>query len=91
MECVDSFLEDLSIGKFVAVLLSNWDKELVIGVIKELRDCEFQIQYWIGTYRGKWTPLNQFRSTKPWIDTLPKSCIISHSFELTTDYFLVFS
>ena len=85
MECVDHFLEGLSIGKFVAVLLSNWDKEPVIGVIKELCDHEFHIHYWKGTYRGKWAPMNQFRSTEPWIDTLPKSCIILHSFELTTD------
>ena len=63
----------------------KWDKEPLIGVIKELWDCEFQIHYWKGTYRGKWAPLNQFRSTKPLIDTLPKSCIILHSFELTTD------
>ena len=85
MECVDSVLEGLSIGKFVAVLLSNWDKEPVIGVIKELCDHEFQIHYWKGTLRRKWAPMNQFRSSEPWIDALPKSCIILHSFELTTD------
>lgn len=38
-----------------------------------------------GTYRGKWAPLNLRRSTEPWTDTLPKSYVILHAFELSSD------
>lgn len=57
----------------VTVLLSNWNKEPVIGIIKE------------GTYFGSWIPQNEIRSTEPWIEKLPKECIIIHSFDLSSD------
>ena len=52
VEHVASFFEGLCVGKFVAVLLSNWNEEPVIGKIKELLEDEFKIHYWKGTYFG---------------------------------------
>ena len=60
-------------------------KEPVIGVIKELLGDDFKIHYWKGTYFGKWVTQNKIRSIKPWIDKLPKECIIIHSFDLTSN------
>ena len=85
VEHVDDFLEGLCVGKFVVVLLSNWNKEPVIGVVKELLEDELKIHYWKGTYFGKWVPQNKIRSIEPWIDKLPKKCIIIHSFCLTSN------
>ena len=45
VEHVDGFFEGLCVGKFVAVLLSNWNKEPVIGIIKELLEDEYKIHY----------------------------------------------
>ena len=70
-------------SKFVAVYLSNWDKEPVIGVIEEVMEKDFKIHYWKGSYRGKWGPLNLPRSQEPWTEILPKECIILHAFELS--------
>ena len=85
VEHVDGFFEGLCVGKFVAVLLSNWNKEPVIGIIKELLEDEFKIHYWKGTSFGKWVPQNKIRSTEPWVDKLPKEYIIIHSFDLSSD------
>ena len=65
---------------FVAVHLSNCEEEPVIGVIKEVTEEQFTIHYWKGSYRGRWCPP---RSREPWMQVLPKECIIMHSFELT--------
>ena len=83
VEHVDSFIEGLQVETFVAVFLSNWDEEPVIGVVKEVTEEHFKIHYWKGTYRGRWSPLNKPRSREPWTQMLPKECIIIHSFELT--------
>ena len=50
-----------------------------------LLEHEFKIHYWKGTYFGNWVPQNKIRSTEPWIDKLPKECMIIHSFDLTSD------
>ena len=68
---------------FVAVFLSNCDEEPVIGVVKEVTEDHFKIHYWRGSYRGRWSPLNLPRTTEPWLELLPKQCVILHSFELT--------
>ena len=65
VERVDPFLEGLDEEKFVAVSLSNCDEEPVIGVVKEVTEDRFKIHYWIGTYKGRWTPLNSPRSIEP--------------------------
>jgi len=65
VERVDPFLEGLDEEKFVAVFLSNCDEESVIGVVKEVTEDHFKIHYWIGTYRGRWSPLNSPRSIEP--------------------------
>ena len=83
MDYVDGFLDGLQVDAFVAVLLSNWDKEAVIGVVKDLSANEFRIHYWKVTYKRKWTPQNIPRSSDPWTEMLPKECIVLHSFELT--------
>ena len=83
MDYVDGFLDGLQVDAFVAVLLSNWDKEPVIGVVKDLSANEFRIHHWKGTYKGKWTPQNIPQSNDPWTEMLPKECIVLHSFELT--------
>ena len=83
MDYVDGFLDGLQVDAFVAVLLSNWDKEPVIGVVKDLLANEFRIYYWKGTYKGKWTPQNNPRSNDPWTEMLPRECIVLHSFELS--------
>jgi len=57
----------------------------VIDIIKELLEDKFKIHYSKGMHFGKWAPQNKIRSTKPWIDKLPKECIIIPSFDLTTD------
>jgi len=76
-------LEGLDVENFVAVFLPNCDEEPVIGAVKEVTEDHFKIHYWIGTYRGRWSPLNPPRSIEPWTQILPKECIILHSFELT--------
>ena len=83
MDYVDGILDGLQVDAFVAVLLSNWDEEPVIGVVKDLSANEFRIHYWKGKYKGKWTPQNIPRSNDPWSEMLPKECIVLHSFELT--------
>ena len=53
VERVGSFLETLRVETFVAVFLSNYDDEPVIGVVKEVTADQFKIHYWKGTYRSK--------------------------------------
>ena len=85
VETVDNHLENIEVGKFVAVNLSNCDKVPVIGKVLQLSAEEVKVHYWKGSYKGKWNLQNVPRSQTPWVDDLPKTCIILSSFSLTED------
>ncbi|XP_068669901.1 uncharacterized protein [Montipora foliosa] len=79
----DDFLDRIEVGSFVAVNLSNYDKIPVIGKVLQINNDTVKIHYWKGSFKGKFSPQNLPRSRTPWVDELPKSCIILCSFSLT--------
>ena len=91
METVESCLDNLEVGSLVAVKLVNYAKEPVIGKVQQVHADSFTLQYWRGTYNGKWAPQTLPRSQRPWVDELPKSCIILCMFSLTDDNKLLLS
>lgn len=68
-------MEGLRVETSVAVFVSNWDKEPVVGVVKKVTDDAFKIH--------QWNPQNLPRSEEPWTEMLQKECIIVHTSELT--------
>ena len=72
-------------GKFVAVHLANYDRVPVIGKVLEVNGDSIKIHYWKGSFKGKWSPQDVPRRRTPWVDELPKTCIILCSFSLTED------
>jgi len=83
---VDDFLATLEVGCFVALYFDNYDKEPVIGKVLSIEENHFQVHYWKGTYLGKWSPQHlPRRKTEPWLEKLPKTCIVCSSFQLTED------
>ena len=86
VEMVDDFLATLEVGCFVALHFDNYDKEPVIGKAVFIDENHFQVHYWKGTYLGKWSPQHlPRRKTEPWLERLPKTCIVYSSFELNGD------
>lgn len=85
VEAVDDCLENIEVGKFVAVHLANYDKVPVIGKVLEVNGDNIKIHYWKGSFKGKWSPQDVPRRRTPWVDELPKTCIILCSFSLTED------
>ena len=86
MEAVDDCLEKTEVGKFVAVHLASYDKVQVIGKVLEVSESMVKIHYWnLGSFKGKWSPQDVPRKWTPWIDELPKTCIILCSFLLSED------
>ena len=83
MEAVDDCLEKIEVGKFVAVHPANYDKVPVIGKVLEVSDSMVNIHYWKGSFKGKWSPQDVPRRRTPWIDELPKTCVIFCSFLLS--------
>lgn len=82
----DDFLDKLEVGCFVALFFDNWDKEPVIGRVLSVGEHNFHVHYWRGSYNGKWSPQNiPRRKTEPWLEDLPKSCIVCCGFDLTED------
>ena len=82
----DDFLENLQDGCFVAVFLENYDKMPVIGKVTSVGDTDFQLHYWKGSYGGRWSPQHlPRRKAEPWLEDLPKSCIVCCGFHLTED------
>ena len=79
----DDFLTTIEVGSFVAVNLSNYDKIPVIGKVLQINTDSVKIHYWKGSFKGKFSPQNIPRSRSPWVDELPKNCIILCSFSLT--------
>ena len=69
----------------MAVNLSNYDKVPVIGKVLEIKTDKVKIHYWKGSFKGKFSEQNLPRSQTPWVDELPKNCIILCSFSLTND------
>jgi len=69
----------------VAVNLANCDEVPVIGKVLEVSADEFKLHYWKGSFKGKWRPQNAPRTRTPWVNDLPKTCIILCSFSLTED------
>ena len=57
----------------------------VIGQVLEVEEESIKIHYWQGSFKGKWRPQNAPRTWSPWIDELPKTCIILCSFSLSHD------
>ncbi|XP_074628853.1 uncharacterized protein LOC141886566 isoform X1 [Acropora palmata] len=86
VEVTDNFLEHLHAACFVAVFLENYDKMPVLGKVISVGETHFKIHYWKGSYGGKWSPQNiPRRRTEPWLEDLPKSCIVCCDFHLTED------
>ena len=85
----DDFLDTIEVGSFVAVNLSNYDKIPVIGKVLQINNDTVKIHYWKGSFKGKFSPQNLPRSRTPWVDELPKSCIILCSFSLTDGHRLL--
>ena len=86
VEIVDDFFATLNIGCFVALYFDNYDKEPVIGKVLSIEENQFQVHYWKGTYLGKWSPQHlPWRKTEPWLERLPKTCIVCSSFQLNED------
>ena len=83
---VDDFLATLQVSCFVAMYFANYDKLPCIGKVLAVEEDNFKVHYWKGTYCGKWTPQHVPRQkSRPWVEILPKSCIVCSSFELTED------
>ena len=85
VQAVDDYLENIEVGKFVAVHLANYDRVPVIGNVLEVNGDSIKIHYWKGSFKGKWSPQDVPRRRTPWVDELPKTCIILCSFSLTED------
>lgn len=86
----DNFLVNLQVGCFVALFFENYDKTPVIGKVKTVGETSFQVHYWKGCYGRKWSPQHlPQRTTEPWLEELPKSCIVCCGFELTDDFKLM--
>ena len=87
---VDDFLATLQVSCFVALYFANYDKLPCIGKVLAVEEDNFKVHYWKGTYCGKWTPQHVPRQkSRPWVEILPKSCIVCSSFELTEDNKLI--
>ena len=71
-------------GTFVAVNLINCNKIPVIGKVTEVKEDEFSIHYWKGSYNKAWTPhmVKSGRKSVPWVDHLPKQSVIMCHFQL---------
>ena len=83
--CLDNnYLTLLEPGTFVAVNLINCNKIPVIGKVTEVKEDEFSIYYWKGSYNKAWTPhmVKSGRKSVPWVDNLPKQSVIMCRFQL---------
>ena len=56
VEAVDDCLENIDVGKFVAVHLANYDKMPVIGEVLEVNGDNITIHCWKGSFKGKGSP-----------------------------------
>lgn len=71
-------------GTFVTVHLINCVKVPVIGKITQVKENEFSIHYWKGSYNKAWAPhmVKSGRKHVPWVDNLPKQSVIICRFQL---------
>ena len=70
---------EITPGSMVACFVPQYRDEIPqIGKLLETSDNEVTIEWWIGTYCGTWRALTKRkgRSTEPWTETLPKSCML---------------
>lgn len=82
----DDSLTSLEVVCFVALHFSNFERELVIGKVISIEDNSFVVHYWKETYLGQWSPQHvPYRRAQPWVERLPKTCIVCSSFQLTED------
>ena len=81
----DDFLDTIVVGSFVAVYLSNYDRIPVSGKALEIKTDSVKIYYWNGSFKGKFSPQNLPRRQTPWVDELPRNCIILSSFSLLNE------
>ena len=76
---VTDHLSALQEGVLVAVAQAG-SKPPIIGKVLGVREDTFDIAYWKGSWRKEWGPwLNH---DAPWLDTLPKSCVLLTDFKL---------
>ena len=78
-------------GKFLAVHLANYDKVPVIGKVLGVNKDMVKIHYWKGSLKVRWSPQDAPRRQTPWVDELPKTCIILCSCSLIKDSKLLHS
>ena len=80
---VDDHLAALKEGCFVAVLIKDCKKFLIIGKVISYNKLTFKLNYWIGSYNKSWRPhlLKIGKKEIPWSDELPLKCIILVGFE----------
>ena len=81
----ENCLAEITVGTFVAVHIDNWDKVPVIGNVVEVKEETIKVHYWQGSFKGKFRPQNVPRSCSPWVDELPKTCVILCSFSLSDE------
>ena len=63
----------------VACFIPKYRDEIPqIGKVLEENDSEVTIEWWVGTYRGKWRALTRKngRSTERWTEVIPRSCVL---------------
>ena len=70
---------DITPGSMVACFVRQYRDEIPqIGKLLETNENEVKLEWWIGSYTGTWRALTKRkgRSTEPWTETLPKSCML---------------
>lgn len=63
----------------VACFVAEYRDEIPqIGKVQEVKDNEVVVEWWSGTYTGKWKALTKRvgRSSEPWSETLPISSVL---------------
>ena len=78
--CFRNFRNSFYNNWYVAVSIENYSKAPVIGKVLEIRDDKFKIQYWKGSWRGKWQPW-LLRDENVWEDELPIACLLLVDFK----------
>lgn len=79
---VQDHLSELQEGVFVAVAQAR-SKPPVIGKVLDVSEETFNILYWKGSWKKEWALWMNLGA--PWVDALPKSCVILTDFKLDSN------
>ena len=70
---------DISCGMMVACFVAEYRDEIPqIGKVQEVNSSEVVVEWWSGTYTGKWRALTKRvgRASEPWLEAVPKSAVL---------------